>query len=67
MLRGLQRDRMMIWGAVDEPRVQAIFRHDTNKGDGVTNNAKGHGVQVPSVLGKGRIQRRFFDVEAVVK
>lgn len=52
MLRKLQRDRMVIWGAVDEPRVQAIFRHDTNECGCVTNNAKGYGVQVASVLGK---------------
>lgn len=46
MLHVLQHDRMVVWGAVDEPRVQAIFRHDTNEGDCVTNNAKRDGVKV---------------------
>lgn len=44
MLHGFQRDPVVIWGAVNEPRVQAIFRHDTNEDDSATNNAEGYGV-----------------------
>ena len=60
------RDRVVGWRAIDEFRLQPIFSHGFNKGGGVTDNAKMYRQKMASVLRKGGIQRRFFDIEAVV-